>query len=196
MAGVIGRFGCSLENCLTDADGSLVVSIRVPKGETFTARQTVASIRTGLASGNKRLETAFSWQTEKRSLNANAYFHVLVDKIAKAMSLGADEVKKRVVLEYGAIAVDGGGRRVIVALPKNVDPSDFYPYTKWIGDFIAPKNGEKYSQYIFYKQTHTLDKAEMQKLIEGVIYEAQELGIETRTPDELASLIENWEGCP
>ena len=34
----------------------------------------------------------------------------------------------------------------------------------------------------------------MAHLIDGVVYEAQELGIETRTPDELASFIENWEG--
>lgn len=195
MAGVIGEFECKLENCLTDADGAVVVSIRVPKGESYAAKQTVAAIRTGLASGKERLKTAFSWWKEKRSLNANAYFHVLVDKIAKVMNLGADEVKRQMVLDYGAIATEGG-ERIIVALPKNADPSAFYPYTKWIGDFIAPKNGRKYSQYIFYKQTHTLDKAEMQKLIDGVIYEAQQLGIETRTPDELASLIENWEGCP
>jgi hypothetical protein len=36
----------------------------------------------------------------------------------------------------------------------------------------------------------------MAQLIDGVIHEAQELDIETRTPEELARLIENWEGCP
>ena len=51
MAKEIGKFNCTLENCLTDADGSLVLSLRVPKGETYTAKQTVAAIRTGLASG-------------------------------------------------------------------------------------------------------------------------------------------------
>ena len=46
MAKEIGKFNCTLENCLTDADGSLVLSLRVPKGETYTAKQTVAAIRT------------------------------------------------------------------------------------------------------------------------------------------------------
>lgn len=194
MAGVIGEFECKLENCLTDADGSLVLSVRVPYGESYAAKQTVAAIRTGLASGKGRLKTAFSWWREKRSLNANAYFHVLVDKIAKAMKLGGDEVKKQMVLDYGTIATEGG-ERIIVALPKSANVDEYYPYAKWIGDFTA-KNGQRYSQYLFYKQTHTLDKDEMKQLIDGVIYEAKELGIETRTPDELASLIENWEGCP
>lgn len=192
MAKDIGEIECKLENCLTDADGSLVVSLRVAKDETYTAKQIVAKIRTGLASGKERLKAAFCWWREKRSLNANSYFHVLVNKIAKAMNLSEEEVKTKMVLDYGTIATEGG-ERIIVALPKNVDVKDFYPYVKWIGDFSA-KNNRRYSQYVFYKQTHTLDKAEMARLIEGVIWEAQELGIETRTPDKLASLIENWEG--
>lgn len=194
MASVIGEFGCNLESCLTDSDGSIVLSIRVSQGESYSAKQTAAAIKTGLASGKERLKVVFSWWTERRSLNANSYFHVLVDKIAKAMNLGADEVKKQMVLEYGTIATEGG-ERLIVALPKSADVNLYYPYAKWIGDFVA-KNKQQYSQYIFYKQTHTLDKAEMKRLIDGVIYEAQQLGIETRTPDELAGLIENWEGCP
>lgn len=192
MAKDIGEIECKLENCLTDADGSLVVSLRVAKDETYTAKQIVVKIRAGLASGKERLKAAFCWWREKRSLNANSYFHVLVNKIAKAMNLSEEEVKTKMVLDYGTIATEGG-ERIIVALPKNVDVKDFYPYAKWIGDFSA-KNNRQYSQYVFYKQTHTLDKTEMARLIEGVIWEAQELGIETRTPDELASLIENWEG--
>ncbi len=192
MAKEIGKFNCTFENCLTDADGSLVLSLRVPKGETFTAKQTVAAIRTGLASGKERLTTAVGWYKETRSLNANAYFHLLVGRIAEVMNLGADEVKVKMVLDYGAIATECGDP-VIVALPKTANVTDYYTYARWISDFTT-KNGKEYSQYIFYKHTHTLDKAEMARLIDGVVYEAQELGIETRTPDELASLIENWEG--
>ena len=108
------------------------------------------------------------------------------------MNLGADEVKVKMVLDYGAIATECGDP-VIVALPKTANVTDYYTYARWISDFTT-KNGKEYSQYIFYKHTHTLDKAEMARLIDGVVYEAQELGIETRTPDEIASLIENWEG--
>ena len=190
----IGEFECKFENCLMDADGSLVLSLRVQKADAYTAKQTAATIKTGLASGKNQLIAAFSWWTEKRSLNANSYFHVLVDKIAKTMNLGADEVKTKMVLEYGTVATEGD-EQIIVALPQSVDVKDYYPYARWIADFKA-KNGRMYSQYLLYKRTHTLDKSEMARLIDGVVYEAKELGIETRTPDELAQLIENWEGCP
>lgn len=194
MANIIGEIECKLENCLADADGSLVVSLRVEKGEAYAARQIVADVRIGLANGKERLKAAFDWHKEKRSLNANSYFHVLVGKIAKAMNIGADETKKKLVLEYGTPATEGDDQ-IIVALPASADVDAYYPYAKWIGNFKA-KNDKLYSQYLFYKQTHTLDKAEMARLIDGTVYEAQELDIETRTPDELASLIENWEGCP
>lgn len=48
MAKEIGKFNCTFENCLTDADGSLVLSLRVAKDETYPAKQTAATIRTGL----------------------------------------------------------------------------------------------------------------------------------------------------
>ena len=124
MAKEIGKLNCTLENCLTDADGSLVVSLRVPKDETYTAKQTVATIRTGLANGKERLTAAFAWYKESRSLNANAYFHVLVDKIAEKMQLGADEIKVKMVLEYGTMATECG-EPVIVALPKSANISEY-----------------------------------------------------------------------
>ena len=48
------------------------------------------------------------------------------------------------------------------------------------------------SQNLLYKQTHTLNSAEMARLIAGAVQEASQLGIETLTPKELASLQEKW----
>lgn len=44
-----------------------------------------------------------------------------------------------------------------------------------------------------WKPTHTLDKAEMARLIDGVVEEAKQLGIETRTPNEIADMLNLWE---
>ena len=43
-------------------------------------------------------------------------------------------------------------------------------------------------KYLIYKETHTLDSAEMATLIDGTIEEAKQLGIETLTPIELENL--------
>lgn len=189
----IGEFESKLESCLIDIDGSLVLSLRIPSNESDKVKKIVQTIKTGLASGKERLRIEIGWWRDKRSLNANSYFHVLVDKIAKALQIGADECKRQLVLEYGTIAMEGGDP-IIVTFPKNANPINYYPYPKWISDFIA-KNGKPYSQYILYKQTHTLDTAEMARLIDGTVFEAKELDIETRTPEEIARLLESWVGC-
>lgn len=187
----IGTVDCELEHCLTDSDGAVVLSLRVSVSEAQTVKRIADEIRTRHTAKNTRLTATFGWRKERRSQNANAYFHVLVDKIAKVLRTSAEEVKKKMVLDYGAIATESG-EQIIVALPQSADVGLYYPYAKWLNDFNA-KNGQKYSQYLFYKQTHTLSREEMAKLIDGVVYEAKELGIETRTPEELARLIADWE---
>lgn len=123
---------------------------------------------------------------EPRSKNANAYFHVLVNKIAEAQSLGNDEVKRQLVLEYGTLATDETGSVLGAMLPASACMDDFYPYAKWYKSKVL--DGKEYDCYLFYKQTHTLDSKEMARLIDGTITVAKELGLETMTPDQLARL--------
>lgn len=124
----------------------------------------------------------------KRSLNANAYFHLLVNKIAEKLKVSDSEVKIRLNLEYGTPATDKNGNTVVIKLPKDVDIKQFYDYAKWIADKREP-SGVETSYYIFYKQTHTLDTKEMSRLIDGTIQEAQALGIDTITPAEKEKMM-------
>ena len=127
---------------------------------------------------------------EKRSLDANAYFHLLVGKIAAEMNLGFEEVKTNLVVEYGAVARDAEGVKVGFKLPESVDVSQIYRYVKRFDTRV--ENGKTFACYIVFKHTHTLDSKEMSRLIDGAIYEAKNLGIETATPEELARMKEEW----
>lgn len=123
---------------------------------------------------------------EPRSRDANAYFHVLVNKIAEAQNLGNDEVKRQLVFEYGTLATDETGSVLGAMLPTSANAEDFYPYARWYKSLNV--NGREYDCYLFYKRTHTLDSKEMARLIDGTIYVAKDLGIETMTPEQLARL--------
>jgi len=127
---------------------------------------------------------------KRRSLTSNAYFHVLVNKIAERQGLGNDEVKAYLVCEYGALAKDGDGRTVGFKLPASVDVSTIYPYVKCFD--VRTEGGKDFKCYSVYKQTHLMDSAEMARLIDGAIRDAQELGIETDTPEVLARYKEEW----
>lgn len=138
----------------------------------------------------KSYDITIQQHREKRSLNANAYFHLLVNKIAKKLNEKDDEIKKKLVLQYGTIAIRENGEEVIVKLPKDVDITQFYDYAKWIGD---KKEKIETSYYVLYKRTHTLNSLEMSKLIDGTVQEAKELGIETLDELELKQLIKNFD---
>jgi len=140
---------------------------------------------------DKDLRLSFNVWREKRSLDANAYFHLLVHELAVAMNIGEQECKIMMNLEYGSPATDKNGDKVYVKLPKSVDVSQYYDYAKWIKNDTV--NGYETSYYLFYKQTHTLDTKEMARLIDGVVEEAKKYGIETRTPEELAKLKGLWQ---
>lgn len=125
--------------------------------------------------------------SDKRSLQANAYFHVLVNLIAKAAKSSEDDVKKMLVLQYGTYARGKDNKCAGVKVPKNTDIDQFYPYYRYIGD---DENG--LAMYLFYKQTRDLNKEEMSRLIEGTVSEAKALNIETLTPDELARMMNRY----
>lgn len=127
---------------------------------------------------------------KRRSLDANAYFHCLVGKIANEMGLGFEEVKTNLVTEYGAFERDEEGLKVGFKLPASVDVARIYRYVKCFDTRV--ENGKVFNCYIVFKHTHLMDSKEMSRLIDGTVQEARQLGIETLPPYKLAALVEEW----
>ena len=136
------------------------------------------------------LDVEIKKHREKRSLSANAYFHVLCNKISAETGESEDAVKRRLVVSYGALARDKDGKPVGLKLPPTVDPSDFYPYVRLYE--TRKENGKDYSCYFVYKESHKMDSKEFARLVDGAIEEAKELGIQTDTPEQLARYKEEW----
>lgn len=136
------------------------------------------------------LDVEIKKHRNRRSLSANAYFHVLVNKIAEAQSIGNEEVKVNLVCEYGALAKDKDGSTVGFKLPESVDVNTIYPYVKCFDTRV--EGGKTFNCYLVYKQTHLMDSKEMARLIDGAVYVAQDLGIVTDTPEQLAKYKEEW----
>lgn len=165
---------------MNEARGTTLL-LQVDKDSVFNLRR---------AFNEKELEGDLSVEMKKwrnrRSLGANAYFHLLVNRIAEKLNQSDSEIKVWLNLEYGTPATYGSGNEVYIKLPKEVDITEFYAYAKWMYD---KQEKVETSYYMLYKQTHTLDVKEMFRLIEGVIYEAKELGIETITPAEKEKMM-------
>ena len=128
---------------------------------------------------------------EKRSLNANAYFHLLVHRIAEVMKIGNDECKVKMNLEYGTPKKLDEHTLFAFKVPKGAVVSDIIEYPKLVK--TVEENGKELDIYIAYKETHTLDTKEMQRLIDGVIQECDALNIEHKTPNEIKEMLSLWE---
>ncbi len=123
---------------------------------------------------------------KKRSLNANAYFHVLVNEIARATGMSDEECKVKEVLDYGTIEKTEDGYPITIKIPKSADIKRVHDYARKYGE-----EGD-FNFYVLYKKTHTLDSSEMAKLIDGVVSDCKELGIETLDDIKLKALIDDW----
>lgn len=125
-----------------------------------------------------------------RSRNANAYLHVLINKIAAEINASDDDVKRDLVIKYGALAKDSEGKTIGFKLPRTVDVGTLYRYVKLFDQ--RSEDGIVFNCYLVYKDTHKMDTKEMSRLIDGAVSEARELGIETDTPAQLAAMKAKW----
>lgn len=129
---------------------------------------------------------------EKRSLSANSYYQVLCDKISEAMKLPREEVHKQLLNDYGTwdYLEDGSPKWVILPKNKPLPPDGYYFDTKADVTVKGANSGEEQGHaYIVIRGSHTYNSKEMARLIDGAVQEAQNLGIETRTPAEIDEMI-------
>ena len=126
--------------------------------------------------------------TQRRSLDANAYFHALVGKIADALTISKAKAKNVLICKYGQpqLLPDGS-----IMVYKTTAPEEFMWEQESI-HAIPIKYEEKATFYKIYRGSHTYDTKEMSILIDGTVADAKELGIETITPTEIAEMKERW----
>ena len=127
--------------------------------------------------------------TRKRSLNANAYFHVLCDKLRQKIGVSMAAMKNMLITSYGQIEYIDEGQALVY---KTNAPLE---YIQELEDahlkFI--KQGEDGAYwYKVYRGSHTYTVGEMSVLLEGTVAEAQAQGIETKSPDEIKRMEMLW----
>lgn len=126
---------------------------------------------------------------EKRSLNANAYFHVLVTKIAGKTGESITERKNSLIAEYGQIDRDLGTVILLDSIEwRKIDSLHLRPTSA----VRVLDNGRLYRVFYVMRGSHTYDTAEMSRLIDAAVEQAKELGIETLPPNELERMKKAW----
>lgn len=150
----------------------------------------------------KDLDSEIKVHREKRSLSANAYFYVLVSKIAEALKRSETYVHNKLIADYGQYELqdlpeaDGTIRThsVFVILRDDVDAMELKGIH--LQETSATKvldDGNLYRVYRVMRGSHTYNTKEMAFLIDMTVQEAKDLGIETLTPDQLRQMKADME---
>lgn len=138
---------------------------------------------------DKDLDVTLKLYKEKRSLNANAYFHVLVEKIAGVQKVTHTEIHNQLIADYGFMDEE----------ITNIILDDAIDWRRIETLHLKPTsatrmmdNGRLYRVYLVMRGSHTYNTAEMSRLIDGTVSEAKALDIETLSPIELERMKQAW----
>ena len=126
---------------------------------------------------------------EKRSLDANAYCWVLVDKLAAAVGIEK-------LLVYQEAIRDIGGVSDTVCMKTEAVETFCRSWGKnglgWQTETF-PSKIEGCTNVIVYYGSSVYDKRQMSRLIDHLVQDCKAVGVETMPPERLQALLEAWE---
>jgi hypothetical protein len=121
----------------------------------------------------------------KKTLSQNNYAWLLIGKIAKVMKTSNDEVYESMLMQYSDKFTHYIMPKEAVAYFQSQCRRN-HQYARELNDMqVEGKAGVQLQ--IFYGSSD-FDTKQMNRFIEGIVYEAKDLGIETKTLQEIALL--------
>ena len=140
--------------------------------------------------GDTDLVIKIGKRTKPRSLDSNAYFHVLCDKLRQKLGISMAACKNHLITSYGQIEYIEEGQALIY---KTNAPYEYIQELEEAHLKFLKQGDDGAYWYKVYRGSHTYNTQEMAKLIEGTIAEAKDQGIETATPDQIQRMQELWQ---
>ena len=129
---------------------------------------------------------------EKRSLSANAYCWVLCDKIAKKLTVPDAVITKEDVYKDAILNI--GTFQPMIVEEKAYDNLKRIWEKQGVGFLIQEVSRKnKCIRINCYYGSSTYNTKEMSLLIELLVQQAKEQGIETKTQAEIDSLLRSWD---
>ena len=110
---------------------------------------------------------------------------MLQSAIAQKINARLDTVHKDMIMNYGVVEVVSVKKSVLDSVLRN------FEYYEILGE--SELNGTMFTHIKVGIGSHLYNTAEMTKLISGIIAECDDLGIEHKTPAEIAELNALWE---
>ena len=124
----------------------------------------------------------------RRSLDANAFYWLLCGKLAEKTGVGMAEIYQSHVRNIGGnYEVYCGKTEAVEKLIKAWEKNGL----GWIAE-LTPSKLEGCTNAILYYGSSTYDSRQMSRLIDQMVQDCKEQGIQTETPAEIARMCEEW----
>lgn len=128
--------------------------------------------------------------SEKRSNNANRYMWTLLGKLAAVLETSKDELYRLYIQRMGIFK----DYHLTEDEAKSFKVAWSMIGTGWLTEQVDfTQDGERLVIRAYYGSSRYNTK-QMSRLINEVVKDCKENGIETMTPDELRALLDQWEG--
>lgn len=128
-------------------------------------------------------------ERKHRSLDANSYLWVLLDKLADAMKTTKETLYRAYIKDVG----------IFRDFHLSVEEAATFQVawsrlgTGWITEQVDyAQDGKRLTVRAYYGSS-TYNTKQMSRLIDLVVQDCRDQGIETKTPDELALMMSRWE---
>lgn len=160
---------------------------------TFALKTDLGALESEVNSlSEKDISLKFGAYSPKRSLSANAYFHVLCHEMAKKIERSETYVKNLEIATYGQFDLMENGEKWVIKT--NLDLNKMWEqetlHTKPLG--AKEENGVTVYFYAIMKPSHTYTVKEMSQLIDGAVTDAKDMGIPTISDAEMERLLNAW----
>ena len=136
----------------------------------------------------KKLDVEIKKYREKRSTDSNAYAWVLLGKLQNRLDIPKEEIYKNLIRNIGSYEVvpvkNEAVKKFIQAWSKNG--------IGWVTETTKSKL-EGYTNVIAYYGSSTYNTAEMTRLINSIVEECKQVGIETKPQAVIDSLLRVWD---
>ena len=141
-----------------------------------------------LSAANRPWRCKLTEWREKRSLDANAYFWVLLDKLSTVLQVGKEELYRRYIR-------DVGGASQIVCIKAEAADALISGWSHnglgWQAEQV-PSKLDGCVNVVLYYGSSCFDSKQMAQLIDLLIQDAEAIGIPTLTEAQAATLVGRW----
>lgn len=126
----------------------------------------------------------------RRSLEANSYFWILVDKLAERVHESKEDIYK------GYVKQIGGNNYMMTLEDRAVEGLCKHWQSRgigWVTDVLPNKKYPRCKNVVLYYGSSEYDTEQMSRLIDLAVQDCKALGIETLDDIKINALIEEWE---